>query len=362
MRIMQYITPSQVGGAEVHVLTLAQRLVERGHQVKVICPRGRPLTAELASRGIPLITPRTTGKLDPVTLLRVARWLRRGHYDVMHTHLSTASLLGNLAGRLAGVPVVSTVHGFNTATAFRGCRHLIAVSQAVRDHLLEQGIPEERVRVVLNGIAIPQPPQAETVEELRRGLQAPPGTLVLGTVARLRPEKGHRYLLEAVAELGTDSSLPPLRVLFVGDGTEREALASLAAQLGLADRVHFAGFQREVPPYLAATDIFVLPSLKEGLSLATLEAMALARPVVASRVGGTPEVVEHGRTGLLVEPSHAKELAGAIGKLARSPQMARAMGQAGRQRVLEQFGLDRMVSGIESIYQAAVRAGQKRSR
>ena len=353
MRIVQFITPSQIGGAEVHVLSLAARLLRRGHDVTVICPRGRDLERELRARDLPLWAPRTTGKFDPVTLIRLARRLRSWRADVLHTHLSTASLLGSLAARLAGVPAIATVHGLNSKTCFQCADRLIAVSQAVKQHLTAQGVPPDRIRVIYNGIDLPA--DVHTPQPDLRQRVAPASAVVFGTVGRLGPEKGHRYLLEAAAQLSRRPGLPPVHVLIVGQGREEAPLRALAQRLGIGDRVTFAGFQREVWPYLAIMEVFVLPSLKEGLSLSALEAMALGKPVVASRVGGTPEVVEDGETGMLVPPSDASALAEALASLVRSPEAMERMGRAGRQRVAERFGAERMASEIEEVYREVAR-------
>ena len=243
LRIVQYITPSQIGGAEVHVTALADRLRARGHEVAVVCPRGRPLVAELVARGLRVRTPRTIGKLDPVTLARLVGWLGRDRAQVIHTHLSTASLLGSLAARIRGIPAVATVHGLNTRTCFNWAHAIIAVSNAVKQHLVAQGM---------------------------------------------------------------------------------------------------------------AADLFVLPSIQEGLSLSALEAMALGKPVVACRVGGTPEVVVDGETGVLVSPGRPEELAGALERLLEGPDRARAMGAAGRRRVREAFDFEQMVSKIEEVYRRVI--------
>jgi glycosyltransferase involved in cell wall biosynthesis len=359
MRIVQFITPSQIGGAEVHVLSLAARLRRRGHEVTVVCPRGRALERELRARGLPLWAPRTTGKFDPATLLRLAGRLRRWRADVLHTHLSTASLLGSLAARLVGVPAIATVHGLNTRTCFRFAGRLIAVSQAVKQHLVAQGVPADRIRVIYNGIDLPLGPKAAR-RDLAAGMMRLSQAVVVGTVGRLGPEKGHRYLLEAVAELARRRELPPIQVLIVGEGRELVALRALAARLGIAERVTFAGFQRDVWPYLAAMDVFVLPSLKEGLSLSALEAMALGKPVVASRVGGTPEVVEDGVTGMLGPPRDGSALAEALASLLGRRQAMAEMGKAGRQRVAERFDAERMANQIEHLYREAAEGATPR--
>jgi glycosyltransferase involved in cell wall biosynthesis len=363
LRIVQYITPSHIGGAEVHVIALSEKLRERGHQVTVICPRGRPLTAELIARALPVWAPRTTGKVDPVLLLRLARRLRRDGAQVIHTHLSTASLLGSLAARLAGIPSLATVHGLNTRTCYNYARAIIAVSNAVRHHLVNQGLPPERITVIHNGVDLRAFSRAAGGAEVGQHWGIPEaGTpppsrarggegAVLVTVGRLAPAKGHRDLLHALAVLVlADSRWREVRLLIVGAGALLSELRHEAQRLGLAERVVFVGFHRDVLPFLQAADIFVLPSTQEGLSLSALEAMAMSKPVVACRVGGTPEVVVDGQTGLLVSPGRPAELAGALERLLSHPEEAKAMGAAGQQRVREAFDLEQMVTKIEQMY------------
>jgi len=360
LRIAQFITPSQIGGAEVHVGALADKLRGRGHEVTVVCPRGRPLVAELEARGLKVWAPRTMGKVDPVTLVRLARWLRRDRVQVIHTHLSSASLLGSWAARLVGIPAVATVHGLNTRTCFNWSHAIIAVSNAVKQHLVAQGIAPDRITVVHNGVdlkALSRPDETAAVRE-RWGL--PAGAPVLITVGRLAPKKGHRDLLEAVSKLVGNPRWGELRLLIVGMGVLSQKLNQEAQRLGLGGRALFVGFQKEVVPFLQAADIFVLPSIQEGLSLSALEAMALGKPVVACRVGGTPEVVVDGETGLLVAPSRPAELASALEELLADPARAREMGEGGRRRVKEAFDFEQMVSKIEAIYRSLI-AGQARA-
>ena len=350
LRIAQYITPSGIGGAEIHVATLSGKLRERGHEVLVICPQGRPLLGELAARGLPVRAPRTHGKVDPLMVAHLVRWLREEGWQVLHTHLSTASLLGSLAARLAGVPAVATVHGLNTRTCFNWASRLIAVSNAVKQHLVQQGLPVSRITVVHNGVDLRQLTRSYQGAELRRAWAIPESCPLLVTVGRLVPEKGHRDLLQALRLLAARPEWRELRLLMVGTGVLAEPLQAEAEQLGLQDRVIWAGFQRDVPQFVQAADVFVLPSIREGLSLSALEAMALAKPVVACRVGGTPEVVVDGETGLLVSPAAPEELAAALETLLRDPPRAAAMGAAGARRVQAEFDLDHMVSRIETIY------------
>ncbi|UCC67890.1 MAG: glycosyltransferase family 4 protein [Armatimonadota bacterium] len=354
LRIVQYITPSHIGGAEVHVSALSERLRARGHQVTVVCPKGRALVAELAARGLRLRTPRTMGKLDPVTLARLVRWLRQDRTQVIHTHLSTASLLGSFAARMRGIPALATVHGLNTRTCFNWAHAIIAVSNAVKQHLVAQGMAPDRITIVHNGVDLRSMSRADESASVKETWRIPAGAPVLITVGRLTPKKGHRDLMQALASLARDPRWSNLRLLIVGAGALLPALERDAEWLGLAERVVFAGFQRDVLPFLQAADIFVLPSIQEGLSLSALEAMALGKPVVACRVGGTPEVVVDGETGVLVSPSQPDELGDALARLLEEPDRARAMGEAGRRRVRAAFDFEQMVSKIEDIYRRVI--------
>ena len=354
LRIAQFITPSHIGGAEVHVSALSDKLRGRGHEVTVICPRGRALVRELQARGLRVRTPGTTGKLDPLTLMRLARWLRADRAQLIHTHLSTASLLGSWGARAAGIPAIATVHGLNTRTCFNWAHAIIAVSNAVKQHLVDQGIAPDRITVVHNGVdlrALSRPDEsAPTKQQWGLPVTAP----VLITVGRLAPKKGHRDLLEAVSKLLESPRWREVRLLIVGTGVLSAELKRDAERLGLAGRVTLTGFQQDVVPFLQAADIFVLPSIQEGLSLSALEAMALGKPVVACRVGGTPEVVVDGETGVLVAPGQPEELASALERLLAAPERARAMGEAGRRRVEDAFDFEQMVTKIEGVYRSLI--------
>ena len=350
MTILQYITPSGIGGAERHFLSLCLKLQERGHRVIAVCPRGRPLTVELRAAGVRLHAPRTIGKADPVMVGRLIRLIRRKRIDLVHTHLSTASLLGAAAARVAGVPCLATVHGLNHRFCFRFADRLIAVSRAVRDHLVAQGEPADRIEVIHNGIDLGLWRGLADQVQARSALGLPPRALVVGSVGRLSPEKGHAVLVEAAA------GLPGVHLLLVGDGRERSRLHRLALRLGMGDRVTLAGFLPDTRTATMAMDVFALPSLREGLSISLLEAMAAGKPVIASRVGGVPEAVLEGQTGLLVPPGDAASLAAAIRCLLLGQELRLSMGKAGEQRAKEVFDLKQMVDRSERVYRMLKRA------
>ncbi len=346
MRILELITPSRIGGAEVHVTALAQALAARGDHARVFCPTGRPLVAYLQARGIEPLSWKTTGKIDPATVLRLANLIRAERLELIHAHLSTASFLGSLAARMTGVPCVATVHGFTSLFWYGMAHRLIAVSAAVRDHLLTQGIPAERIRVVHNGISLTRYTSVPAAEA-KRALGLPADAPVAGVVGRLSPEKGQAVALEAWTRVA--AARPGARLLLVGAGADDDALRVRAAELGLEALVHFAGFQDDPAPYLSACDVVLVPSLKEGLGFAALEAMALERPVVASNTGGLPEAVADGETGLLVPPGDASALADAVLALIADPTRRAALGRAGRARVEAHFDADRQFDQLRRV-------------
>ena len=239
IRVLEAITPSGIGGAEVFVAALYPALSEMGAQVELFCPRGRPFVDYAAERGIRCVTWKTHGKLDPITLFRLAGLIREGGFDVVHTHLSTASLLGAFAAKLAGRPSVAHVHGLNTATCFRHSNVVIAVSEAVKRCLCSQGLAENKVRVVHNGVDLDRF-KPNVVEDAKRKLNYDTDAPLFGVFGRLSNEKGQRTTLEAMFLL--TQAYPNARLILAGDGTDRADLEAEADALGLNESVRFAGF------------------------------------------------------------------------------------------------------------------------
>ncbi|MHB0977641.1 MAG: glycosyltransferase family 4 protein [Candidatus Aquicultorales bacterium] len=287
--------------------------------------------------------------------------LRKHKADVIHTHGLRANLAGRVAGRLMGIPVVTTVHSaisldyadrikqflapkVDSSTLSLTTR-FIAVSAAIKKDLIKRRVPEEKITVVYNGVDVPigQP----VAEEARRRLGVSGDEFVVGTVARLEPNKGIRFLIRAAADLRP--LLPKLKVVIVGSGRDRRELEREAERLGLGEVVAFTGFQEDARALMSAFDVFALPSLMEGFALVVIEAMASGIPVVASKVGGVPEIVQEGRNGLLVEPGDPKSLAEAILKLHASPQLRRSIIGEAYQDFSERFTTQRFVEGTERV-------------
>lgn len=290
---------------------------------------------------------------------RVAHRLEAWEADLVHCHLPLAGVVGRLAGRMAGVPVVYTEH--NTLERYHPLTrwlHLktwgwqaraFAVSGPVADSLAGHANGAVPVQVVRNGIDVEAfDPDRVDGAPVRARCGVPDEAPVVGTVAVFRTQKALGDWLEAARTIR--DRVPDTRFLLVGDGPERERLERRAEELGLADAVHFPGLQEDVRPWLAAMDLFLSSSVFEGLPLALLEAMAMARPVVATRVGGVPEVVTDGRNGRLVELHDPGGLADAVTALLLDPDRAKRLGAEARRTVASEFGLRRMSRELETAY------------
>ena len=370
MRILHLVTTLDVGGAEMHLLAQVRGQAQRGHQLRVLYLKGKgTLAPDLRDAGAGFV-----GRAGPAGIFRSARWA-----DLVHTHLLKADALGAVVATLAGKrkglvaskhndeqvlkrPLVSIAHGL----LGRLPRRTIVLSDHVGRFVTEFGrLRPARIRRVYYGLD-PAPFEAAAAmsREQRETLRASFGFrsehCVFVCVARFAPQKAHDVLLRALARVDD----PSVRLLLVGDdpfGDGRRKAEAVARELALGDRAVFAGIRRDVPQLLAASDAFVMASLWEGLGLVFLEAMAAGLPVVSTRVSAVPEVVVEGETGLLVPPSDADALAAAMRALAADPALRAKLGAAGRGRVRERFGLDRMVDETLAVY-AEVASGRPPSR
>lgn len=363
MKIVQLVIGGEVAGGQVVALELARAARTRGDDVVFAAPRPGPFSEALAGEGFPV----RFADLNRTFNLRAARGLRSLLRDaeLLHTHGLAAS---NVLSRLVSpVPVIAHLHIENhfraptepvlrrldNATA-RRCARLVAVSEDTRRAYVRQGYPAERIEVIYNGVRPPSTGAAGN-GDLRAELDIPPGAPLIGEIARLCAVKGQRELIAALTLLD-----PRVRLLLVGKDLEQGGafevgLRQEAERLGVGDRVVFAGFRDDVGSLLEELDVLVLPSWTEGLPLIVLEAMTHGRPVVATPVGGTPEVVADGETGLLVPPRDPAGLAEAIGRLLAEPELRARMGEAGRSRVAERFSADEMTRRVLEVYDEVAR-------
>ena len=355
-----------VGGAEEMVLTLTRRLPERyGRRVCCIHDAG-PIGEEIRRSGVATdVLGLTPGARRPQDVWKLRRYLQRTRPHIVHTFLLTASVYGRLAAIMAGVPVVigtevniyerkRRAHVLAERWLMRGTDCVIASAESVRDFYIDQVHADPaRVKVVYNAVDWSALHTTTTRDEMRAALGVPASAHVITIIARLTEQKGHRVLFDALA------STPALRdahLVIVGDGELRAPLVAQAEGLGLAARTHFTGSRRDLGNLLAATDVFVMPSLWEGLPLSLVLAMGAALPVVATRVAGIPEVVEHGRTGLLVEAGDAQALGAALGALATDAELCTRLGDAACAFVRPRFGADEYVSAVTGLYDSLLAA------
>ena len=354
LSILQIITQRRFSGAERVCLSLCADLQQRGHRVLLLCKPEGGLPAEAARLGIEARTPAISGKLNLAAPFRIARIARDFGADLIHTHLSTASLWGGLAGRLTGIPTVGHVHALNTWFYYRFSSMAVTCSAGVRRHIVQQGAPADRVRVVYNGIPAARLDGTLSIRDARQVLGLNMSQQVVACVAHLSPKKGQTYLLQAVALLR--DRFPDLVCLLAGEGEMRAALQREAEELGIAARVHLLGFRPDVISVMNAADLVVLPSVaKEGLGLVLVEAALLEKPTVGSDAPGIDEAVQDGVTGLVAPPGDAAALAEQLTVLLRDEGLRIRMGRAGRQRALRMFSQSAMVDGCEALYRELAR-------
>lgn len=354
MRILFLCHNRGYGGVERHVLLLSRGLAQAGHEVAVAGPRRSWLADRCRPDGIAWHDVAMRGLGDPWSYLRLAGIALGSRIDLLHGHMRRSSLYGSVVGRLTRRPSVGTVHSLNTFKQYSLNRRVIAVSRAVRAFLIDHGVPADKIDVVYDGTPELDAVSAERRAELRASLGLGPADVAVAMTARVVPWKGHGLLLGALGLLR--DRRPGLHLYVIGDASNPygETLERQAADAGLGASVHFLGYRDDVAQLLASMDLFALPSGTEGLSMAILEAMSAGLPVVATRVGGVSEVVEHGETGLLCPFGDERALADAIASLAADRGLRASMGERGRRRHRERFGVRQMVDRTLATYRAAI--------
>jgi len=352
--LLQLVVPLRREGFDIELVVLYRR----GDSM----PSLHPLVVEARRRGVKAEQLDGGPKLPLRGVLYVANKLRKEGFALLHTHDYKTDLLGLLAARLARIPCVATVHGYVFVSrrlriyrmldllVLRFFSRVITVSEELRQQLLTASLRRERVITVHNAIN----PLAfisqgiQSISRLRRQLGIREDQPLIAVVGRLIPGKGHRYFLAAAKQVL--QARPEARFLVVGEGPLRGKLEAMNVTLGIQHAVSFLGFRQDVAAFMQASDLIVLPSLEEGLPVVLLEALALARPVVATAVGGVPEVVKHEETGLLVPPRDADELARAMLYLLDRPNEGAKMGRKGQEVVARDFTVEAMAEKIATVY------------
>jgi glycosyltransferase involved in cell wall biosynthesis len=370
-RLLCMVDELDLGGTEQQILELVKTIDRSRFEPMVCCFRYGRKAAEIAELGVPVFQVAKNHKLDAGILLRLVELLRRERIDILQTYLWTANTWGRVAGRLAGVPIVvasernidiweqnyKRIIGRYLAGS---TDRIIANSEAVRRYLLERGgLDPAKVTTIYNGVNFDRFATATDPMQRRHELGIPDDALLAGVVARVEPAKDHDTLLHALA-LVRDRT-PNLHLAVVGDGTQKERLTRLAHELGIGERIHFTGFRTDAAEWIASFDFTVLSSVKEGLSNTVIESMAAGKPVIATAVGGNPEVIVEDETGYLLPARDPARFGEAVARLVAEKHRIPELGAASKKRVESLFSVDKMVENTTRLYLELLARRQKRA-
>lgn len=359
-KVLQLIETSGPGGAEKILVNLVGQL-SKGRYHPIVCLRKEGwLSDQLREHRFETLIVPQDGYINSRWFGQLRGIIRVEQIDVIHAHEFAMNSYGSILSGLTGVPVITTVHGksyyhekWRRRIAYRLIARwskMVAVSEDIRNFLITRvGIKADQVMTIRNGIdvnAYIAPVDEDGAPEKERQ------EYVIGAVGSLYPVKGHTYLLKALAIVL--KTHPDVVCKIAGQGHLLPRLQAEAADLGIGNQVAFLGLRDDIPQFLQSIDVFVLPSLSEGLPLSVLEAMAAGKPVIATNVGGVSEVVQDQRTGFLVPPKDPEAMANRILRVMADQAMAERLGRAGREKVERDFSLDTMTQQYEALYEEAL--------
>ena len=362
--ILFFSTSSGPGGAEQVISNLVASLDPAKYRWVLCVFRPGWLQERSQGRGLPTYVIPTHGIADWRCAFRFRDLLKDEHVDLIHAHEFDANVQGAAVAAHLGIPLVATVHGkhyfwekFRRRLAYRWVSSratMVAVSEDLKRFIVEKvGISSGRITVLYNGVDVPASPALADIDACRKEMNLPDTDRVVGVVGNLYPVKGHQYLIDAIPAVLEE--FPDTSFVFAGRGQLEADLKQQVNRLGLDTRVHFLGLRQDIPRILALLDVFVLPSLSEGLSMAILESMMAGKPVIATRVGGNPEIVLDGETGFLVPPKDSHALAESLIALLKDRDLAIQFGEKGKRRAERQFSLQTMVGAYQSLYDECLR-------
>lgn len=367
MRILHLTTHLNRGGISKYIHLVGSQLIKKGHHVYVASSGGE-MEEELKEDGFRLITLpiRTKSELSPkiyIALPELIRWIRDEKIELLHAHTRITQVMATWVQVVTRKPFITTSHGFYKPRLGRRLlpawgEQVIAISDPVATHLRDTfHVPSERIRLVYNGVdlkALVSRFYEHDPRETRKEYKLPEDAFVVGTIARLVPDKGHEYLIRAVKVL--ESQIPNIALIVVGEGRHRKSLEQLVKKLKLGMRVHFTGNVKDISRPLAGIDIFVLPAVwREGFGLSIVEAMACRKPVVVTNIWALNTLIDDGINGILVEPRNVEGLTRAIQRLFNEPEFRRKIGDAGQKVAEIRFSLGRMVEELEGIYEEVLK-------
>lgn len=361
LKVMRVITYLPMGGVERRMIATLSGLDKERFEPLVVCTKERgDLAGQMEAAGIPVHLCRLSSRLGPWGLGRLARLMKRERVDIVHTHMYASNVSGTLAAAWAGVPVIiGHIHNVDTwetgrqlfmdRLVSRWQDRIICVSNQVRDNYAGiTGINSGKIRTIYNGVEVEKFQGPFDREAKRKELGLEPQDKAVGLVARMVPQKAPEDLLLAAPAIV--KAIPRMKFLFIGDGDLEASLKQKARELGLESAVKVLGRRNDIPELLAALDLSVLTSLKEGFSNTVIESMAAGLPMVATDVGGNAEAVAHGRSGFIVPPKDINAIADAIIKVLKDDNLAKSMGQEARRRAVELFSLQKMIKDVEELY------------
>ncbi len=373
MNVLHAVIHGEVAGGQMVCLQIIEALVQQGHQALVISPSEGPFTELLRKKKISVFIMPFEKTYFFHRAFQVANLLRKEKIDLVHSHGTVQMNVHlRLAARWTGIPCISHIHinnVFNSNPLIRAyqvfldrwtsqfCYRLLAVSKAIKESLVQEGIHHDRIEVIPNGVDCDRLNCRMTRAEVFQRFKIDPDKRLITTIGRLCPNKGQEEFLQGAKQVNEEMS--DTAWMIVGkdlefDGKYEAKLKTLALDLGLDGQVIFTGYQGDPLSLLNACDFFVLPSRMEGMPLVILEAAALKKAVIASAVGGVPEIVQDGVTGILIPPSDPQALAVAMLKLLKAPQLAMDMGDAGFRRVRDHFSTSQMTHRILELYGEAM--------
>lgn len=361
MKIVHLETGNHLYGGALQVLLLVDGLARRGIDNLLVAPEGSGVAEEALRRRLPVKAVPMAGEADVAFPFRFRRLLREENPDLVHLHSRRgADTLGAVTTKVARIPTVLSRRvdnpeaGWSLGAKYRLFDAVIAISEAIRRVLVEQGVPEEKVHCVHSALD-PTPFEGPCRREaFLREFHLTEGDRAVGMAAQFIARKGHEALLEAIP--GILEAHPSTRFLLFGQGPLQEEVRRQVRERGLEDAVRFPGFRRDLQEILPCLDLLVHPATMEGLGIILLQASAAGIPIVASAVGGIPEAVAHGESGLLVNAADPAALSDAVKTILSDRDGARRMGAEGRRRVRDLFSVDRMVEGNLEVYRGVLGA------
>ena len=368
-RIIWIIDSLKPGGAEQLMPMMLTHFDRESyeHRVCVLQVRkGNPVALELENHGIPVDLVLVRKMRNPINIFHLLKYLKIHSPDLVHTQLEFSDILGNIAAKMIHIPSVSTLHTLEVPQKRKYaywrlnlkwfvlkyfCDAILTVSKKTREHHLQYGkLPQHKIKTIYNGIQLSrfQKRNQHSLDQIKLELGLKSHNIVITTVAVLREQKGIQYMFKALPEILRH--IPNLTYLVVGDGKYATSLQDLVAELHINNHVIFAGHRTDIPDILALSDLFVLPSLGDALPTVLIEALAAETPVIATQVGGIPEIIEDGSNGLLVPSSDSKSLAEACLKILKDRELSHRLTANGLETAKHRFDVKVQVGQLENLY------------